>query len=106
MRTCCHVMMEVTYFQNIVAVTKWPTHDLALLSGDIFIVLFGKKILNLLLQGVWRFCMEQPTSSRHLSRCEKDGGRGRQNGLHAFPRWTQLMWHSKLIPSFSLDVQR
>lgn len=47
-----------------------------------------------LLQGLWRFCVEQPTSPGYLSRREENGGRGCENGVHTFPRRTQLLWHS------------
>lgn len=72
-----------------------------------FVHLFDSFVISFIpfyFLGVRRFCLEQPTSPRHLSRRKKDGGRGCQNGLHAFLWRAELLWHSELPYVFTKSV--
>lgn len=65
----------------------------SLKSVDLVIVI-ALRITLIFASGLWGFCLEQSTSPGHFPRCEKDGGRGREDGLHALSRWTKLLWNS------------
>lgn len=58
------------------------------------LVVIALKITLIFASGLWGFCLEQSTSPGHFPWCAKDGGRSREDDLHALSWWTKLLWNS------------
>lgn len=63
------------------------------LKGVDLVILIALRITLIFASGLWGFCLEQSTSPGHFPWCEEDGGRGREDDLHALSRWIKLLWN-------------